>query len=79
MLFELLLIIIVLVIFGLKSVKILRPYEKGVIERLGKYNRTADSGIVLLIPFIEKIVGSKTNVVGFPVEFFNKLFKEFLA
>ena len=30
-------------------------------------------------PLIEKIVGSKTNVVGFPVEFFNKLFKEFLA
>ncbi len=30
-------------------------------------------------PFIEKIVGSKTNVVGFPVEFFNKLLKEFLA
>ena len=30
-------------------------------------------------PFIEKIVGSKTNVVGFPVEFFSKLFKEFLA
>ncbi len=30
-------------------------------------------------PFIERIVGSKTNVVGFPVEFFNHLFKEFLA
>ena len=30
-------------------------------------------------PFIEKIVGSKTNVVGFPVEFFEKLLKEFLA
>lgn len=30
-------------------------------------------------PFIERIVGSKTNVVGFPVEFFNQLFKEFLA
>ena len=30
-------------------------------------------------PFIEKIVGSKTNVVGFPIEFFNKLFEEFLA
>ncbi|MGN0024203.1 MAG: Maf family protein [Candidatus Avelusimicrobium sp.] len=29
--------------------------------------------------FIEKIVGSRTNVVGFPVEFFEKLFKEFLA
>lgn len=28
-------------------------------------------------PFIEKIIGSKTNVVGFPVEFFEQLFKEF--
>ena len=30
-------------------------------------------------PFIERIVGSRSNVVGFPVEFFTKLFKEFLA
>ena len=29
-------------------------------------------------PFIERIVGSKSNVVGFPVEFFEKLMKEFL-
>ena len=29
--------------------------------------------------FIERIVGSRSNVVGFPVEFFQKLFKEFLA
>ena len=29
-------------------------------------------------PFIERIVGSRSNVVGFPVEFFEKLFKEFL-
>lgn len=28
-------------------------------------------------PFIERMVGSKTNVVGFPVEFFNELYKEF--
>lgn len=27
--------------------------------------------------FIEKIVGSRTNVVGFPVEFFQNLYKEF--
>lgn len=30
-------------------------------------------------PFIERIVGSRSNVVGFPVEFFEKLFKEFTA
>ena len=28
-------------------------------------------------PFIEKIVGSRTNVVGFPVEFYQQLQKEF--
>lgn len=57
MLFELfILIVFVLIIVGFKSVKILRPYEKGVIERLGKYNRTAESGVAILIPFIEKMV-----------------------
>ncbi len=30
-------------------------------------------------PFIERIVGSRSNVVGFPVELFEKMFKEFLA
>lgn len=57
MLFEVfVLIVIVLIIIGFKSVKILRPYEKGVVERLGKYSRTADSGVAILIPFIEKMV-----------------------
>ena len=57
MLFELfILIIVILIIVGFKSVKILRPYEKGVVERLGKYSRTAESGVVILIPFIEKMV-----------------------
>lgn len=50
------LIVIVLIIMGFKSVKILRPFEKGVVERLGKYNRTVESGVVILIPFIEKMV-----------------------
>ena len=50
------LVLVVLIIIGLKAVKILRPYEKGVIERLGKYSRTAESGVVILIPFIEKMV-----------------------
>ena len=50
------LIIVVLIILGFKSVKILRPFEKGVVERLGKYSRTVESGVVILIPFIEKMV-----------------------
>ena len=52
----LILLIIIVIIIGFKSVKILRPYEKGVVERLGKYSRTAESGVVILIPFLEKMV-----------------------
>ena len=62
------LIIIILIIIGLKSVKILRPYEKGVIERLGKYSRTAQSGVALLLPFIETMqkVDLREQVVDVP-------------
>lgn len=69
MLFEFaVIILIILVIIGVKAVKILRPYEKGVVERLGKYNRTAESGIVVLIPFIESIerVDLREQVVDVP-------------
>lgn len=38
---------------GLKTV---RPFEKGLIERLGKYQRTAGSGLTLIIPFLEKMI-----------------------
>ncbi len=50
------LLIVILIIIGFKSVRIIRPFEKGVIERLGKYSRTADSGVAILIPFIESVV-----------------------
>lgn len=36
--------------------RIVRPYEKGLVERFGKYNRLADAGLHLLIPLgIEKM------------------------
>ena len=62
------LIVILLAIIGIKCIKILRPYEKGVIERLGKYQRTVGSGIVVLIPFIETLqkVDLREQVVDVP-------------
>ena len=61
-------IIIILVIIGLRYIKILRPYEKGVVERLGKYNRTVSSGVVVLIPFFENLekVDLREQVVDVP-------------
>ena len=61
-------IIIILVIIGLRYIKILRPYEKNVVERLGKYNRTVSSGVVVLIPFFENLekVDLREQVVDVP-------------
>ena len=37
------------------SIRIVSPYQKGVIERLGRYQRTAQSGLTFLIPFIDSL------------------------
>lgn len=54
---EVLLIIVAVVIFIIAAtgIKIVRPWEKGLIERLGKYQRTADSGLTVIIPFMERL------------------------
>ena len=52
------LIIMAMVIFVVAAtgIKIIRPWQKGLIERLGKYQRTVDSGLTVIIPFLEKII-----------------------
>ncbi len=61
------LVIVVFVIAG-KGIKIIRPYEKGLIERMGKYQRTANSGLTVIIPFLERIikVDMREQVVDVP-------------
>ncbi|MEN4017151.1 MAG: SPFH domain-containing protein [Methanobacterium sp.] len=67
-LFTVIIILLVLFVFAFKGLKILRPYEKGVVERLGKYQRTVTSGLVFIIPFIETIkkVDMREQVVDVP-------------
>lgn len=66
--FTILIILLVLLVFGFKGVKTLRPFEKAVVERLGKYQRTVESGLVIIIPFIETIkkVDLREQVVDVP-------------
>jgi len=61
------LVIVIFVIAG-KGIKIVRPWEKGLIERLGKYQRTVDSGLSIVIPFLERIikVDMREQVVDVP-------------
>jgi len=40
----------------LTSLRIVRPTEKGLVERFGKYHRFVEGGITLLVPFVDKII-----------------------
>jgi regulator of protease activity HflC (stomatin/prohibitin superfamily) len=52
---QILVIIAAVIILFFMGVKIVRPTHRGLIERLGKYNRFADPGFHWIIPFIDKI------------------------
>lgn len=59
-----------LVLFAvvLSGVKIIRPYERGLVERLGKYHATVESGLRLILPFIDKMlrIDMRERVVDIP-------------
>lgn len=61
-------VIIVLIIFAIRAIRIIRPHEKGVVERLGRYLRTWEPGLHLLVPFIDRVtkVDMRENVVDVP-------------
>ena len=46
----------VIFIIAASGIKIIRPFEKGLVERLGKYRRDANPGLQFIIPFIERMV-----------------------
>jgi regulator of protease activity HflC (stomatin/prohibitin superfamily) len=47
---------IILIIILSMSLRTIRPTERGLIERFGKYQRFARSGLICVIPFVEKLV-----------------------
>ena len=59
-----------LVVFtiAMTGVRTVRPWEKGLIERLGKYQRTVDSGLTVIVPFLERMikVDMREQVVDVP-------------
>ncbi len=59
---------IVLVVYVATAIKIVRPYEKGIVERFGRYQRTYDSGLHIIFPFVDKLtkVDMRENVVDVP-------------
>jgi regulator of protease activity HflC (stomatin/prohibitin superfamily) len=59
---------VLILVLASRSIKIVRPWQKGLIERLGKYQRTADSGLSLIVPFMERMikVDMREQVVDVP-------------
>ena len=59
----------VLILLAIASLRIVKQSQAYTVERLGKYSRTLDSGIHIIIPFIDKIsnkISLKEQVADFP-------------
>jgi len=64
-------VIIALIVFalGVRTVRIIPQARVGIIQRLGNYHRAAESGVVVVIPFIDRmlpLLDMREQVVSFP-------------
>ncbi len=61
-------LIILIFLIGLIGVQVVRPYQRGCVERLGRYQRTVQPGLNFVVPFIERLlkVDMREQVVDVP-------------
>ncbi len=59
---------LILVVYVASGIKIVRPFERGIVERLGKYKQTVDPGLRVIIPGIDRItkVDMREQVIDVP-------------
>ncbi len=55
--------IVILVILVFSAIKILNEYERGVMFTLGRYTGTKGPGIILVIPFIQRMVKVDLRII----------------
>ena len=62
-------LVLFVIILLVKAIAIIPQAEAAVIERLGRYSKTASGGLTLLVPFLDKVrarVDLRERVVSFP-------------
>lgn len=61
-------IFVLLFFYVASAVKVVRPNQRGVVERLGKYHTTAEPGLRFIVPFADRIriVDMREQVVDVP-------------
>ena len=59
---------VVLFAFAAASVKIVRPFQKGIVEQLGRYKATVEPGLKVIIPVIQSLtrVDMREQVIDVP-------------
>ena len=60
---------ITVLVFLAKTVKIVPQAHAGIVERLGRYKRTLNPGLAIIIPFIDRVrplIDQREQVVSFP-------------
>ncbi|MEN3273375.1 MAG: hypothetical protein V7636_2136, partial [Actinomycetota bacterium] len=52
------------------SLKIVRPYQRGLVERLGRYHATVQPGLRVILPMIDRVirVDMRENVIDVPAQ-----------
>ncbi|MEG1310742.1 MAG: stomatin-like protein [Romboutsia sp.] len=62
-------LIIAVIIIGISCVRVIKQSKVGIIMRLGKFLKVADTGVHFLVPFVDSmsyIIDLRENVVDFP-------------
>ena len=47
---------VMIFIVVMMSIRIIRPFEKGLVERLGKFQRILDPGLNMIVPFFDTVI-----------------------
>ena len=66
---KLLIIILIVIVLSLSCVKVIKQSKVGIVMRLGKFQKKADTGVDFLIPFLDQmayVIDLRENVVDFP-------------
>ncbi len=57
-----------LFVYAAAGIRIVRPYQRGIVEQLGKYKETVEPGLRIIIPFVQTLraVDMREQVVDVP-------------
>src|ERR671935_1909749 len=62
-------VVVVLVIVVFRTIRIIPQARAGIVERLGRYHRTLEPGLTMILPFVDRmrpLIDLREQVVSFP-------------